>query len=296
MVRASKFSYLFLSISVLALAACGAPRGVEANKTLAPKPPVSETKTNFSSAGQTPTTLTTIDESADPVIVPVNAILPESVSLTQEDRLARLEDAVNSLRNDYAKIMPAFAQLNVTNTRVQALLDQIDAERVGGAVAKPIETTTITTVTSSSTDPVTTTENEIVRVAETKMIATEAPVVAAAATEHSGNVQAVRLGEHPGKTRIVIDIAGSERVTPAFDLDNTEKLLIIDLPGLSTQSVATSLPKASGIIAGMTTAVTSNGSNLVVQLKKDAKILLKEYVKASGGRPAKLVFDVAPAS
>lgn len=298
MVRAPKFSHLLLSMSVLTLAACGGSHGVEGSKTSAPKPPVTAVTTDPDAKNQSPVVLTSIDESTDPVLVPMNAVLPQSLS--SEDRLARLEQAVASLRTDYDTIMPAFAQLNVTNTRVQALLDQIEADRTGAPVpvakTTPAATTTVTKVTSSSTAPIATTgSSQVLKVEETEIVTTETVAVAAPAT-HAGKVQAVRLGEHPGKTRIVVDLTGVTNISPAFDLDNAEHLLVIDLPGVSAQGVSASLPKSSGIVTGMSASETATGSNLVVQLKGDAKVLLKEYVKAQGKQPAKLVFDVGAAS
>lgn len=291
MVRAPKFAHLLLSISVLALTACGGSHGTPGGKTVAPQPPVS----HVVAAEQAPVVLTSIDETSDPVLVPLNAPLPQALS--SEDRLARLEQAVASLRTDYETIMPAFAQLNVTNTRVQALLDQIEAERTGAPVPVreskvPVTTTTVTKITSSPSDTLKVVETETVKTV-INPVPDAAPVAVATS---QGKVQAVRVGEHPGKTRVVVDLAGAGRIAPSYDLDNAEHLLVIDLPGVSAQDVAASLPKASGIVAGMTTSETASGSNLVIQLSKNAKVLLKEYVKAEGKQPAKLVFDIGAAS
>src|SRR5690606_31721962 len=70
----------------------------------------------------------------------------------------------------------------------------------------------------------------------------EAPVVVASAPEPvqasaaraegalgaSSTVTALRLGEHPGKTRIVLDMAGAGPYT--FEVDNGEKILLVTLP------------------------------------------------------------------
>ena len=130
MPRTVLFRSLLLSISVLALASCGGDNTQA--KSVAPMPPVTEFDAEqpsapqplaasdtltpiLPSAGASTTTVTTTATTEPSVFAPV-AAAPGSV----EERIAKLEQTVNSLRSDYDRIMPAFASLNTTNERISS--------------------------------------------------------------------------------------------------------------------------------------------------------------------------------
>jgi hypothetical protein len=341
--RANILSGLLLSISVLAVSACTG-HSVDADKTAAPTPPASMSESNTLTANDTLTpmsvTTTTTSSTTSPAplsIPPVTTSAPGTI----EDRMARLENAVGSLRSDYDRIMPAFASLNTTNERIQTLLDEIEQQNGGAAsgksaaasapMSKPIQpfktTQTTTTVTQSeaTTSPTAggvlpppgsvsraapTAATTTTKVVETRTEATLAPsadvmkamdemtpAAASSTAAVTGAAKGVRVGEHANKTRLVIDLAGNAKPDVSYDLDNTEKLLLVDLPGTTWGGAKSGTTKSSAFVSGWTAQDGANGgSNVAVQLKKGAKILSTEYLKAQGKDPARLVIDLGPAT
>lgn len=294
MSRHRLFSGLLVGISIITLAACsgtsGGAKGIEPHKTAAPLPPSAvgqEQAPQEQEAAPTPTV------GAAQTSPSIETTAPQTI----EDRITRLEEAVGSLRTDYDRIMPAFASLNTTNERIQTLLDQIEKES-GGApktdeAAKP--SAPVKTEPQTSIAPVKADPNKPVTPAA-MMKAPAKSDEAKATSESSITVKGVRIGEHPSKTRIVIDLVGSKKPDVTQDLDNTEKLLLIEMPATMWGGEKTGSPKASAMIAGWSAQEGENGTaTLAIQLKKEAKILLTEYLPAQGGDPARMVIDIGAA-
>lgn len=317
---------LLASLSTLTLAACGG-RSVDESKSAAPLPPIAEMDTAMAQPAPMPLsasdTLTPVmPPSAAPVtqastFVPVETP-PVAVAGTSsmEDRMAKLEQSVNSLRSDYDRIMPAFASLNTTNERIQTLLDEMEAQAQGvpAAADRADVTTTTTTVATKTTETpliaaptgamkaAPTAQETIVDETQTTSttITTATPVEkpaaapAAKATPSTGNaVTAVRVGEHGSKTRVVFDLSGTAKPDFKYDLDNAEHLLLIDMPASSWAAKDKGAPN-SPLIAGWSSQKGANGGSAVaIQLKKNARVLSTEFLKPEGSDPARLVMDIA---
>jgi hypothetical protein len=101
------------------------------------------------------------------------------------------------------------------------------------------------------------------------------------------NVKDLRIGEHPGSTRMVLDVGGAAAFTA--DVDNDEHLLVVQLPGAGWSGAAQGAVPKSPLITSWSAQPLENGkgTRLVIQLKKNAKIV---YQKAL---PAKIVIDLA---
>ncbi len=102
----------------------------------------------------------------------------------------------------------------------------------------------------------------------------------------------IRLGEDGGKTRLVIDLSGS--VTHRTDLDNDEKILVIEIPGAGWTAAA-SKALSSSVVQSYTTQPLENakGTRLIVTLKKPATILLdKELPPEATNKNYRLVIDL----
>lgn len=328
---------LLLSISVLAVSACSGaqPQGIEQAKSAAPTPPASITASTLTASDTlTPVSVTQSGElSAPPVtetIVTTTSAAPLTTSAITdaaiEARMARMEEAVGSLRRDYDRIMPAFASLNTTNDRIQTLLDQIETDQ-GALKAAPVATTTKTTTVypamAAQSAPATIspvapkagdvsqrivdldapTPLEIASKAQAPAaVVPSADVMDAMATpapaaDYPSMVKGIRLGEHGNKTRLVIDLATPEKPEIVYDIDNNEKLLLVDMPTTGWAGVREGKPKSSSFVSGWSAgAGNKGGTSLAIQLKKDAKIVSTQYIKREGNNPARLVVDLGPAT
>jgi hypothetical protein len=134
----------------------------------------------------------------------------------------------------------------------------------------------------------------VTKVVETKV---EVGTTDASPVTVTGAAKAVRIGEHGNKTRLVIDLAGNTKPDVTYDLDNTEKVLLIEMPETAWGGTKSGSAKASAFVNGWSVEDSENGgANLVVQLKKGAKILSTEYLSSNGKDSARLVIDLGPAA
>jgi hypothetical protein len=107
-------------------------------------------------------------------------------------------------------------------------------------------------------------------------------------------VKGIRIGEHGSKTRLVLDLDTSAKPEFTYDLDNGEHLLIVDMPSSAWSASGNSGKPNSPLIAGWNSQKgASGGTAIAVQLKKDARILSTQFLKAEGSDPARLVMDIA---
>ncbi|MFA5592670.1 MAG: AMIN domain-containing protein [Micavibrio sp.] len=109
----------------------------------------------------------------------------------------------------------------------------------------------------------------------------------------SNAVKAVRIGEHGTKTRLVFDLGGAVRPSYKVDVDNGERLLVIDMPGSDWAAAATGSAKSPLIDGWAAQKTPSGGATVAVQLKKTARVLSTEYIGPEGANAARLVIDVA---
>jgi hypothetical protein len=334
---------LLVSISIAALSACSSSSSDQA-KTSAPMPPITE----MDSAMDSPAPQQ-IELSGSDTLTPV---MPRAMTsdTTTEERLARLEQSVVEMQGNYEKLGPAFASLNTTNARIQALLNEIEKE-TGKKVAlvdapapvvlAPSTTTTVTTtktpvmktetvkveetvpatgvvlapgsVSKANVEPVKTVTNTTTTVttpaaAPPLSALKEQPNVEEARAEaerHSAakttpaagganSVTGVRIGEHGSKTRLVFDLNGNTKPSFKYDLDNAEKILLVEMPSAGWSAGASGKPKSPLIESWNATEGASGGSSVAIQLKKDARVISTEFLKAEGKDPARLVVDIAP--
>lgn len=322
MPRTRSFRSLFLSMSVLALGACGGESHAPSAKTPAPLPPVGDVNASPEAAVPQPLaasdTLTPVIPGATTtsITTTTTAVPAATGGMTVEERIAKLEQTVGSLRTDYDRIMPAFASLNTTNERIQTLLDEIERESghrpAAEAAPSPVsaaepaptpvvaETTTVTTTTTPApmtAPPIAVEPQTPTTTVTTQTVKTEAatPAAASAPTPETGKINGVRIGEHGTKTRFVIDMTGKTKPEFKYDLDNGEKLLLVDLPTMGWAGSRSGKGGAAApLVEGWNVQPGQNGgSTLAIQLKKNARILSTQFLPPEGKDPARLVMDIA---
>lgn len=202
----------------------------------------------------------------EPQAEPITEIIIADQNAPEADRIAALEKEVMALRADYNAMMPAFNGLITTNQRIQALLSELEKQsgvKSSAAQAAPPK----------------------------QASAIEAP-------KGGASVSDLRLGEHGDKTRLVLDIS----LLTAYDakINEGQTTLVVTLPATGWSGKTSAAALRSPLIAGWSVqADEKGGSILEVELKKPAKILSTEGLKATEeGKPARIVIDVAavPAS
>jgi len=219
-----------------------------------------------------------------PPMSPVPPPVVETAMPTATDRLQALEAAVSELRADYGRMAPAFAGLIATNERLNILLAKLEAEE-GVSSVPPMAAALPPVASVPPATPMFTDKKPDVK-----------PVAATQAKSNAPGVSAVRIGEHTGKTRLVLDLDGAVPQW-SIDLDNAEKILTLDLPGTNWKTADLGSITSSPLISSWAwQKKPDGGSILAVQLKSPAKVLSSGKMKADGKYPARLVLDLAQAS
>lgn len=123
------------------------------------------------------------------------------------------------------------------------------------------------------------------------------PVQTAAATPTptAASVSAIRVGVHPGKIRIVLDI--SKPTDLGFEVADDGKTVVVKLPASVWKAGAASRRHRRGLLADyLYTPSESGGGSLSLFMKGPVAIERPFLVPPQGGRGYRLVIDAVPAS
>lgn len=195
-------------------------------------------------------------------------------------RLDRLERAMQDLRSEFDSVKPSINRLMAIEADIQDLVGEL--QRLSNqpkitanqnAMAAP--TGNVPPVMKPATTP------KAAKPVQTK----QPPPV----TDGKANVYDVRVGEHPGKTRIVLDT--NAKTSFSIDIDNNEKIMVVDLP-TAQWSAATSKTLNSKTLGSYRVEDSENGSLLIFQLKKNAQVLSQSEIPGAGGKGQRIVIDL----
>lgn len=249
-------------------------------------------------------------------------IMPAFASLnTTNERIQTLLNEIEqqSAVRDHATGMAPMKTLKATTTTVSTTEKPVVSAASSntsiltpGAVSTARETTTTTStvypeadVVAAQTAPAsapplsafasqpTVEEARAEAARQTSVAEMSANVAPAAASSASNSINGLRIGEHNTKTRLVFDMTGNEKPEIAYDIDNAEKLMLVQLPSSSWNGGKAGSPNSPLIANWAAQDTPSGGTAVAIQLKKNAKIVSSEYLKAEGKNPARLVVDIA---
>lgn len=235
-----------------------------------------------------------------PALQPARGVNLESL-FAQEikdpaDRTKRVENAVVELRRDFDAVLPAIVRLSAVEKDMQELLTQLDSllrseppvtsEQLSAGIAAPAPMMDAASAAPANITP----PQQAPAVVATPPV-TQPAAVAAPATTGGTNVTALRLGEHPGKTRLVFDMSGASAYR--YDLDNAENLLVLELAGAGWAAAATQSFAKSPIVQSYSTqAMDGGGTRVILQLKRAATVAYEAALKPDGGSGHRIVIDL----
>ena len=125
---------------------------------------------------------------------------------------------------------------------------------------------------------------------ETAPAATQQSSVQPVRATAGGKITSIRFGEHPDKTRIVMDI--SDEMGFDYDIDNSERILVLELGG-DWSGVAQRSVSGSDMIAAYSASPDGQGgTRMAIQLKKPGQISWAQYIPPSEGKGHRVVIDV----
>lgn len=200
---------------------------------------------------------------------------------SDSDRIDRLERAVQSMRNDFDAVSPSIKRLMVLEGDIQSLLKELQKINENPAMAAPNPNTA---GTPQNIKPVQNVPKK--QTQATPSLARKAPPPV---NNGKASVYDVRIGEHPGKTRIVMDV--NAKTDFNVDIDNNEKIMIIELPNADWDTATSKTIAKSPYISSYKVEPSGNGHMLIMQLKQGAAVAYKSDLGGSGGS-RRLVVDV----
>lgn len=213
------------------------------------------------------------------------------------DRVKRVENAVVEIRRDFDSVLPAIVRLTAVEQDMQELLTQLDSllrsePPVASApvTADPLPAASSIDAASAAPANITPPAAQAAVPAQTPVATPPATPPPAAATSGT-RVTALRVGEHPGKTRLVFDMTGASSYR--YDLDNAENLLVLELAGAGWAAAATQNFAKSPLLQSYSTqAMDGGGTRVILQLKRAAGVAYEAALKPEGGNGNRLVIDL----
>lgn len=217
-------------------------------------------------------------------------------------RLARLENDVASMKGQIGRIAPALEKMPDLQTRLGELVAElknldarIDATRPHTMADMPgVKPAVKPALAKGLVTPVITTSEQTLHPAAkpAKIIPLKSQEPVRPAPEQEIKIQQVRVGDYPDKTRIVLDL--TQKAAYTYDLDNVEKLLIVEVDASAWTAAAGADFAKSPIVASYTAQATDNGKyRLILQLRQAVNVLRSQALPSNGDKGDRIVLDLA---
>lgn len=274
-----------------------------ANAPIAPmSPPV---------AGQRPapagTVGTTYDKDGLPELQPSRGVnVDELFAADISDpvqRVQRVENAVIELRRDLDAVMPAIVRLVAIEKDMAQLVTQLQTLLRNEPPTAPTmpamnEPQDIDPEGQRTERPVQPPAQAAPPPRQAVAAQSEDPPQQAAPSESASpaiqgdvTVKRLRIGEHSDKTRLVLDVGGKPQYS--YDLDNSENLLVIELPNAGWSGQQSWSSSKVPLMASYSVQPSGDGSRLIIQLKKPVRVIKDTILAPNGSPDHRLVIDLA---
>ncbi|MDB5491224.1 MAG: hypothetical protein JWO78_1073 [Micavibrio sp.] len=338
--------------SVLTLAACGGGNGgtVSTSNTNDPPPvsavattgdaiaPIDASKIAAASAAESKKATETVQalETLAPIPTPMEtfrALAPEQgLKITplfkdpvtdESARIARVENAVQGMRNDFDTIMPTMVRMASMEKDMRGLIgklqvmtgeippeqnlvqdnpneaegepmpltqelmnppeetEELDWSRLDDVVAEDLATLPGVTKVITTTTKTTVTTPDAGEMDVAAPAAHNAPIAGAPA------VKAIRIADHTGSTRIVLDMSAKAAVPPA-SFQNDDRQLVLDLPAINWTAKTEAALKNSGLVSGY----KYQDGKLMLNLTKASQLKSQQSLPPEGSSGHRLVLDL----
>ncbi|MBU6234751.1 MAG: hypothetical protein KGQ41_02815 [Alphaproteobacteria bacterium] len=220
-------------------------------------------------------------------------------------RLHGMEETLGRLQSDLQGTAMAMQRVEMMRQEVEALNIKIQGiqERLlyaGPALApapaaEAVVTETVTTpapetVAGDTVMPEKTASGQISKPVVDEAPAKKADKAAAPAPKGDG-VAGVRIGVHPDRVRIVLDVNGPTKFTS--NVDNGEKLLTVELPSTTWSAPKTQAFKGLPVVDSYMAQSEGKGTVVAFTLKGDTKVLDAKTIKGEAGKPSRIVIDLS---
>lgn len=106
----------------------------------------------------------------------------------------------------------------------------------------------------------------------------------------AADVQAVRIGQHPDKVRVVMDLSGPAQYSLSHDPQSNS--ILVDMPATNWVARTNWQGTSSGVLSGYTVEKTGNGARMVMRVADGVDIGASGLLKAHGGKKDRLYIDI----
>lgn len=247
---------------------------------------------------QTPAPKVDMNDSFDPSVLDSALAPAKGLQLTglfsqkldnQDDRIERIEVAVQRIRDDFDEVQPAFKRLSAIEgeigdlvVQLKTLIDEPDPidpneqdDTAPEVVAAPQNAAPAAAPVVASTKP-----PDIPK-------ASSPPAFAAG----DKSIHKIRVVEHQGKTRIVLDSPHKNNYT--LDYDPDENLVILSTSASRVKTPVQKIVQGSSAIKDAEILEQGGAVNLVLSLSKGSSISKGQRIKPSAANPYhRYYFDI----
>ncbi len=214
-------------------------------------------------------------------------------------RIYRLEVAVQEMRDDFDRAVPALAALIKSESELSQIIQDMKAQ---GFLDYLDEDDMAMWEKAAKNGPHSLHKNAMAGSASSsRPAASMRPAMPAKPPSPSMEpvknlpsypaIVRMRIGEHSDKTRIVLDSSASSKFS--YDVDNGEKILLIEVPGTKWETNTQGTFSKTPLLQGYKVQEAGDVSRLVFSLKKPVKVLKTMTLKPNAGKPHRLVIDLA---
>jgi len=214
---------------------------------------------------------------------------------SDEERINRLERAVQSMRNEFDSVRPSIRRLSALEGEIQTLIKELRTLNGTPEPASRAQQYRVPANLSASSTPAIRAPQQIVNNYSPPRSVTAAKPTSyqkkspPPASGGQATIYDVRVGEHPGRTRLVLD--SNNRTAFNVDIDNAENIAVIDLPNAAwSASMAKNFARSS-FISSYNVEPSGNGHILILRLKRNAKVSYKDDLKGTKGASRRFVID-----
>lgn len=244
----------------------------------------------------------------DATMPAVPATPVEAGPLSEDEKVNQLDARVSALEGQMQQVRPALQKVEAMDHHFRAL--SLELDRIESTITPVADAVNAASATSAATPvaPAMTKQESAIgkpaglkEPAEMKRpeVAAKPPKAEAKAKETPSSsaapaVTSVRFGDQKGTgTRIVLDTTQPAELH--YDLDNSENVLVVDLPNNAWKANTGATLKYSPLIKSFEGTSDEKGAHLVIQLKKEAKVSATARLKPGGGYGHRVYLDLVPA-
>ncbi len=213
--------------------------------------------------------------------VNVDELFAQNVANTDQ-RFDRLENAVLDLRREFESFKPAIVRLVAVEADIQDLIEQLDVLLQTDPAPAPVTQAPMPLKPAPQIEVQDTPEVE----AEAEPQPSPTPAKAKPTVNTSGpvTVSSLRIGEHSDKLRLVMDV--NKKTDFKFDLDNQERILIIELPNAQWSAAPQkSFGKSPLLNSYSTESINDGAGTRVIMTLKKSTTLMKSQALPPGSNP-----------